>query len=130
MGNSNNVILPRNTSDQALYRVNNSGTASGTTNGGSMDSSGFFAALRSTSTAERLRRNATQLNANPASPSSVSNSPFTVCARNGNTSGGYTVSAYGVRQLSAHFIGANLSDLESDSFNVAMNTYLTAIGAV
>jgi hypothetical protein len=126
IGNSNNVILPRNASDQALYRVNNSTAAS--TGNGVTTSAGFFAALRADAANERIRQNTTQKNTTVLASAAVSNSPFTVCGRNTNTAGGYTVSP-GNRQLAMSFIGANLTDGECDALYAAVNTYLTAIGA-
>jgi hypothetical protein len=126
MGNSNNVILARNLSDQALYRVNN-GIAASTANSVTT-SVGFFSALRANSSTERLRQNNAQINSTVVASSSTTNSPFTVCGRNSNTSGGYTV-GYGGRQLPMSFFGANLTDGESDSFYTSSNTLLTAIGA-
>jgi hypothetical protein len=126
IGNANNVILPRNASDQALYRVNN-GTAASTGNGVTT-SIGFFAALRADANNERIRQNTTQKNTTVLISGAVANSPFTVCGRNTNLAGGYTISP-GSRQLAMSFIGANLTDGESDAFFTNTENLLTAIGA-
>lgn len=129
LGNSNSVILSRNTSDQALYRVNNDGTASGTPASAVPDSRGYFAALRGASGQERLRRNTVALNTSANASTPVANSPFIICGRNTNFAAGYSLGNPSARQLSMAFFGANLTDGESDAFYAAVNNYLTAIGA-
>jgi hypothetical protein len=129
MGNSNSVILPRNTTDQSLYRVNNSGTASGTPASAVTDSREYFAALRAASGQERIRRNTASLNISVNTSTPIANSPFIVGGRNTDFAGGYALGNASTRQIAMSFIGANLTDGESDSFYTASNTLLTAIGA-
>jgi len=129
IGNSNSVILSRNTSDQSLYRVNNDGTASGTPASTVTDSRGYFSALRAAAGQERLRRNTVSLNVSANASTPISNSPFIIGGRNTNFAGGYALGNASARQLAMAFIGANLTDGESDALYAAVNTYLTAIGA-
>jgi hypothetical protein len=127
MGNSINVVLPRNSGNSTI-RINNIGTSSSTADGLSTDSSGYFAGLRADGATERLRRNNGQRLSAAKASATVANSEFLICGRNSDGAGGITLSA-SVLQSAMGFIGSNLTDGESDSFHAATLTYLQAVGA-
>lgn len=119
IGNSSCVIVPRSTAD-GVCRVNNSGTATTGAGGQSPTSIGFFNAIRSASNAERLRRNNTTIASSTAASSSVANDEITILKRS---------TTFSTLRVAAAWIGAAMSDVESDALNGAVSTYLQAVGA-
>lgn len=126
MGNASCVILPRS-SNNSIVRVNNLGTSTTGTDGLSTDSSGYFAALRSASNSERMRRNTAARLAGTTASSGPQNSEFILAGR--NTAAAGITPAFSVLQTAMGFIGGNLTDGESDAFYAAVLTYLQAVGA-
>ncbi|WP_323012908.1 hypothetical protein [Devosia sp.] len=120
MGNGNTVLVPRSSVD-ATCRVNNAGTATASTGGQSRDALGYFSAIRSGASNERLRRGGVTIaTRSDAASSAPDNSELTFLRRN---------TFYSTLQLAAGGFGAALTDAEDGALCAAITDYLQAIGA-
>jgi hypothetical protein len=78
--------------------------------------------LRSASAALRLRRNNASLSTATTASTGVPVNSFYIGAANGNTNRSN-------KQIAAAFIGANLTDTQSDALYNRLHTFLVAKGA-
>jgi hypothetical protein len=110
------LLRPRNTSDQAGWRVNNTAATSAVANA---DGTGFFMADRIAAGTEVLHRNGAQIgtaatasNTRPAATPSI----------------GRSNAAYSTVQVACAAVGASCADI-SAAYYAAIAGYMTAVGA-
>lgn len=115
---SNGVsINPRNTSDQATYRVNN---ATAVNVSGQTDSRGLWTANRSASAATQLYRNGSQIGSGTGTSSTRSSLTFKI--------GTINTTAFALHQIAMFAIGGSRDAAHEATWYARWKTFMTAIG--
>jgi hypothetical protein len=118
-GAGREFIIPRTSTSGIIVNLNDSAAASLV--GSITDSRGLTIAIRDGATSRKIRKNNAQLEATAEASSTMTASSFTTFKRG---------TAFSTRQVAVEGWGSALTNAESDALYNAVNTYLTAVGAV
>jgi hypothetical protein len=118
-GTDGTTIQPRNSSNQAVYRINH---ATGTTITSQTLGNGFYIAQRTGASATTLHRFAVLLNSGTAASTAVNSANLRF--------GSITAASFATTQGAAMFAGASLSDQQRLGFYRELRNYLAILGAV
>lgn len=83
---------------------------------------GFTIGIRDSAASRRIRKNTTTIGSDTVAATVLPSQVISICVLNGGVN-------YSARQYAAASIGAALTDAESDSLYLALNQYLSAVGA-
>jgi hypothetical protein len=123
-GGNDCTMLCRNASALFLNRVN---VVSGNGNNPANSSSlGLMTAVRADASNLATYGNASLLGSGAVASAGVSTLPFSIGARNDNG----VFNSYSTREYATAFYGASLTAADVAALYTALNTYLTAVGAV